>query len=477
MFKRLFSAIRAFFSKPDPLPTETDCEIDLDALAAELDLDRLGRDAGSHNLPPTTASEPDDAERKVQAIIEQRMSALTDATNQRLARFNTAIADTDIDSQQQRLLNLNRSSKLKLQSLMTETRQALTALKAEKQRYNDYFDDFRQRNRRTVDARYPASRLFHYSVVAVILLLESVLNGYFFAKGSEFGLLGGVSQSIAVAVLNILPAFFIAGLILLRYSLHVSFWKRSLAQLATLAWLAWVLLFNLGVAHYRDLLASQPDQALTLTINELFSQPFALADINSWLLLFLGVFFALIAAWDGFRSDDPYPGYGSRQRWYLDLESYHNQECQRLGDQVGELRAGYLDELQQLSAQAHSRYPHLFHLVEQKRALIDRQRHCLADLQGAADALIHRYRQANRLSRSTPAPAFFEQPWRSQRDFPLVGDRDDSDKMASQKQVFEALPAGIEQATNDIEQIYSEFLTEIQAIEPAIQAPQNRPTS
>lgn len=467
MIKRLLSALRAFFMRPAPVLEEPDCQLDLDSWAEQLQLDRLGEQAGRHDLPASDASEPNDTERKISALIEQRMSALSDASNQRLARYNTTIADTDINSQQQRLLNLSNNSTLRLRNLMAETRQTLSTLTAEKQRYSDYFDAFKQRHQRSVDARYPQSRLLHYSVVAVLLLLESLLNGYFFARGSEFGLLGGVSQSITVAVLNILPAFFIAGLILMRYSGHVDFFKRNLARLALLAYLGWITLFNLGVAHYRDLLASRPDDALTQTLVELSGQPWVLADINSWLLFFIGVFFALVAAWDGYRSDDPYPGYGSRQRWFLDLESYYIRECQRLGEQVAAVRGEYLDELQQLSAQAHDLYPHLFHLVEQKRALVQRHRHCLDDLQAAGDALVHRYRQANRQARSTPPPAFFEQPWRSQRDYPLVGAEDDQRKIDEQKQLFETLPARVEQATNDIETLYSEFLNEIQRIESA----------
>jgi hypothetical protein len=466
MFRRLITALRSFFMRPADATEELDCQLDLDAWAAQLDLDRLGDQAGRHELPATTTSEPNDAERKVGALIEQRMSALTDDSNQRLGRYNTTIADTDINSQQQRLLNLSNNSTLRLRNLMAETRQALCALKAEKQRYSDYFDEFKQHHRRNVDARYPQSRLLHYGVVAVLLLVESLLNGYFFARGSEFGLLGGVSQSITVAVLNILPAFFIAGLVLLRYSHHVSFFKRNLARLGLLAYLGWIGLFNLGVAHYRDLLASRPDDALTLTLGQLSGQPLLLADINSWLLLLVGLLFALIAAWDGYRSDDPYPGYGSRQRWFLDLEAYYQQETRRLSQQVATLRSDYLDELQRLSAQAHDLYPHLFHLVEQKRALIERHRNCLQDLQAAGDALIHRYRQANRQARSTPAPAFFDQPWRSQRDYLLVGTDDDQAKIAGQQQLFETLPARIQQASNDIETLYSEFLSEIQGIDP-----------
>jgi hypothetical protein len=443
------------------MPTsEPDCRVDLDAMAADLDLDALAEQAGRHNLPPS-GGEPDDAERRIRALIGQRMSALANDNNERLGRYNTAIENNDIDAQQQRLLNLTENSRLRIQSLIAEARRTLATLQAEKQRYQDYFQAFREKHRRTVDAHYPDSRLFHYSVVALVLLLESLFNGYFFAKGSEFGLLGGISQSIAVAVVNILPAFVIAGLVLLRYSRHVSFLLRWPARLLLLAYGAWILLFNLAVAHFRDLLASQPDQAVSLALQQLQTQPFVLTDLNSWLLFFVGMLFALIAAYDGYKADDPYPGYGARQRRLHDIEAYCDAETRRLEAQVATVREDYLDELSALSAQVQDLYPHLFHLSEQKRALRERHRHCLDDLANAGDALIHRYRQGNRIARSTPAPAFFEQAWRPGRDYPLIGDHDDSDYIARQKQVFEAFPARVQQARNDIEMLYREFLIEL----------------
>lgn len=470
MLKRLWYALRAFFFRP-AVPSDPECRLDLDALAAELDLDRLATDAGSHQLPPSDARHADDAERKVQAAIHQRMSALTNATNERLGRYNAAIENGDINSQQQRLLNLTENTRLRLQSLLAETHRRLSTLKDEKQRYGDYFLRFKTEHRRDVDAHYPDSRLLHYSLVAVLLLLESLANGYFFARGSEFGLLGGISQAIVVGVANILPAFLIAGLVLLRYGRHVSAWKRYPARLATLLYLGWVLLFNLTVAHYRDLLAEQPQHAAAQALQRLAEQPLLLSDLNSWLLFLIGVLFALVAAYDGYKSDDPYPGYGSRQRRMFDIEAYYEAECRRLGAQVADLRRSYLDELTTLSVQVQDLYPHLFHLSEQKRALIERHRHCLNDLIAAGDALIHRYRQANRIARSTPPPAFFDQGWRSDRQFPLVGDRDDQSSLAQQKQVFDAFPAQVQQATNDIERLYRTFFSELQTVEPGLNPP------
>ena len=43
----------------------------------------------------------------------------------------------------------------------------------------------------------------------------------------------------------------------------------------------------------------------------LLNSPFGLTDFSSWMLVLIGSLFALIALFDGLKSDDKYPGYGA----------------------------------------------------------------------------------------------------------------------------------------------------------------------
>ena len=51
-------------------------------------------------------------------------------------------------------------------------------------------------------------------------------------------------------------------------------------------------------------------------LHRLLTAPYALTDINSWLLFALGFIFSLIAMADGLMFFDPYIGYaGLERRW------------------------------------------------------------------------------------------------------------------------------------------------------------------
>ena len=81
---------------------------------------------------------------------------------------------------------------------------------------------------------------------------------------------------------------------------------------------------SLALAHYRDVAAlgviGTSGGALAMT--NLGNNPFGLAELQSWILFFMGWLFWAIAAMDRYKLDDPIPGYGqvaaAKDRAYSD---------------------------------------------------------------------------------------------------------------------------------------------------------------
>jgi hypothetical protein len=130
--------------------------------------------------------------------------------------------------------------------------------------------------------------------------------------------------------------------------------------------------------------------------------------IQSWLLFFLGLFFAGPGFWKGYGYDDPYPGYGRvARRWqeaeqaYLDCRQERLEQASAIRDEtrkeldrtIEQLRGAALQREQTLGARAR--------IVQEYRA---HERH----LEEAANALLAAYRNANRRVRTTPPPRRFD---------------------------------------------------------------------
>ena len=95
-------------------------------------------------------------------------------------------------------------------------------------------------------------RVLGQLLLVVFVLLESIINGMFFAEGSEAGIIGGVMQALVLSVLNVGVAalFAVYGLPLLFHR-----WRavKFFGGLLTVLFSAWLVGLNLAIGHFRDL--------------------------------------------------------------------------------------------------------------------------------------------------------------------------------------------------------------------------------
>jgi hypothetical protein len=174
-------------------------------------------------------------------------------------------------------------------------------------------------------AIYPDSHILTFSVLAALVLFEGLANAYFFAGSSDLGLLGGWLQAITVSFVNVITAFFVIGYLCMRHLTNPQKrWSFAAAALGLPVAIAFIVVLNLAAAHYRDLLeihaatlalgGTEVTGELIAPIQHLFADPFSFQTLEAYLLLTLGLTFAIIAAYKGRTFDDAIPGFGVVQR-------------------------------------------------------------------------------------------------------------------------------------------------------------------
>lgn len=174
-------------------------------------------------------------------------------------------------------------------------------------------------------AIYPDSHILTFSVLAALVLFEGLANAYFFAGSSDLGLLGGWLQAITVSFVNVITAFFVIGFLCLRHLTNPQKrWSFFAAAAGLPVAIAFIVVLNLAAAHYRDLLeihaaslalgGTEVTGELIAPIQHLIADPFAFQTLEAYLLLTLGLTFAIIAAYKGRTFDDAIPGFGVVQR-------------------------------------------------------------------------------------------------------------------------------------------------------------------
>jgi hypothetical protein len=255
-----------------------------------------------------------------------------------------------------------------------------------------------------------SARTYKIGLLIFLLAIEAGLNGLFLQKGNVFGYVGGVSEALFIASLNI---FFgaTAGRFLLPSLTHRNWGVRMVAAVGTAAYVAVALAFNLAVAHYREAVATDPFDASVTAFHTLLSTPLAIEDLQSWGLSLIGFIFSLIAAYDGLRMDDPYPGYGHRMRQNLSsLEDYASLKDDLLG-QLEDIKRSAEKTINEIVQKIESRQNEFGYIVRKSQALKAEMSQHFSHLQTAGNTLLRHYHDENRKHRSAPAPTRFDAPW------------------------------------------------------------------
>jgi len=387
--------------------------IDTDALAQELELKRNGIERGNKNLPASDETELDSIEQSITQRIVSEWTYQGDELINNLRAYNARLVGYSIHTEQAQLGLAAKNAVTRLQSASVQANAYLGPMKNEYLEARKEFEDFRTKHRLARPARDPAGRWTTYGFLFVLIAIESVLNGFFFQKGSEFGLIGGIGIAIGISAVNVMFAFGL-GLWPARLMNHRNLLLRSLAFLVTLLGFGILILVHAFAAHFRDSVALLNDDgpaAMKAAINHLWNKPLEISDLYSAYLFALGIFFGIGAFWKGYTSDDPYPGYGAAYRRRENARENYSNEHRLLFDDlekekestVGRLRDGIenIPHFPQLAAQ----------ILVQRGALIQRFQAYETGVVLSVNRLLQIYRDENRSRRTTPPPKHFGEKW------------------------------------------------------------------
>jgi hypothetical protein len=266
---------------------------------------------------------------------------------------------------------------------------------------------FNYENKRRADPKLDKWQFILFFLV-VPLVIESLLNGNFFAEASDFGLVGGAATAVIISALNVALGFFM-GVGPARYCQHVKSSHLFWALPAYAGMIGLIVLFNLAVGHYREMLIANPDARSFQVMPRMMETPFAIYDIKSVALVIIGCLVAFVSASKGYTAFGTYPGHATaykrwRQRWSAVEEERRRLDAELLPEleairtQVDGFREDCRDELGKLQGVKAA--------AEKARDLYLSR---LGQLRAAKDAAMMQYREANLRVRTDLAPAYFTQ--------------------------------------------------------------------
>ncbi|KQW36580.1 hypothetical protein ASC76_18160 [Rhizobacter sp. Root404] len=291
----------------------------------------------------------------------------------------------------------------------------------------------------------------------VLIVLEGACNATFFAQGLTTGLLGGFVWAGILAALNVTVAYLL-GLFGVRYLNHRHFGWKLLGVLCSVAALAAMMAIGLGIAHYRDALTSEALDPAKSASQAYMASPVQLADISSWSLFGISIFFAVIALFDGLFFDDHYPGYGVISRRTQEAIDDHEEEMGTMRTQLEELKEEELKSLDRVLQESQAAVAVFESRIEDKRSASSRLSNALRDADNSLDALLKKFRTENQLHRTGLArpPYFDTMPELLKLNVPDFDTTADEDALAKQRELVNQLLAEVQQVRASIQASFSQ---------------------
>jgi hypothetical protein len=452
---KAFDKLRQLFGEPPSIYTTSLVEffpINTKKVARDMDLVAKSEQRGKRDEPSSNATTLDDIESSIVLFVNEERSRATSSFHSQIATYDQRIASLKLEQYAGEVTAAVREAVGEFSAKVSLGRDDLTVSRRGVVEQQNYLEFFRTESKLRRPAEYPSSKLWRWSLIVLMVLVESILNGYFFGKASDFGLLGGVLQAVIVSLVNVMLAL-IFSRTLLRWIWHVSpFWK-ALGTVSLFLYIPATITFNLFVAHYREALGGDAaDQAAKIAVQTFANYPLLLQDFDSWMLVIIGIAFATVAAIDGYTMDDRYPNYGNVDRAYRAAVEHYTDIKSELLDELRETRDTASSEIKELKNNLTKRRGEHDAILADRRRLVEGYKSHLDHLEIVARSLLAEYRSENRRHRSTPQPSHFDETWSMSRP------KEPPEPRLPKEEVLDKLISDAENAAGTaVEKLHSEF--------------------
>lgn len=437
-------------------------QIDVQGLKHDLKVREQAILQARNDLPLHTDTELDAAQHGIVHVMGQKLEEARTRTFEALQQHERARNEIELEMDVSRCEAVSGEAQQGIGRVRADRRDDLVGLRARERsmlRERNYFIASNKLNR---EPDYPDSHIFHWALVIVAVVAESLANSYFFAKGSDFGLLGGTFQALLISIANIGTALMI-GVYVAPHINHLRTANRLIAAGGVSVYTLMIVVFNLATAHYRAQLELDPFNALINAIPRLVEEPFGVRNYDAWVLFIIGLGFATFASIKGYTADDPYPGYGRVDRIYKTARDAYDRAKQVLLDEVNAVidqKSTQLDRLVQQLRRNAQRYGAL---ITESETYLQEFAHYGESIEEASNTLLREYRDNNAKVRGGPRPAYFGTKYRfnETKELPPIDLTEEHDTSKQFEQIIAKLDEVARQIHDDLRRINQDTLETI----------------
>lgn len=380
----------------------------------------LGQKEASKHRPTPDAAAPDQYEIGLRVEAEGYLAAEQQLFDHTLTEASRSVVEArqkviELRANSDQLMS-DDSAASSVEAELAGNRPALVRATEDRLRAEVDLKYFRAANNIHEEARYPDSLPWHFGILAILVVIETSVNAFFYENSQ--GLLGGVMVALGIAALNMLTALFCGfGF---RYKNLAAIDKKVVGWFCFVVFVLLALFCNALFASFRSeyqliVDPSEFDQVKTAfgkawpQAVHFFRGDIEFKDHWSFLLFGIGLLLSGWAFYKGYTLDDKYPGHGQKDREYKKavLEQGKQQDLvrQKVKELLHHRRAAVQAALHEPTTQVGMLARRIADLTHSRKLLEQRA----AAVQRDYSLVVGAYRQANTAVRALPPPEYFRQ--------------------------------------------------------------------
>jgi len=419
--------------------TEIFLDLNVNRVADSLNLAVNGGERGAENRPSADAETFDDVEHQVVEFVETHKQDAHSIYLEHLHTYDERLTALNFE---ERFAIIQQAAPESVGEFRAEAalgRDELFSLRRRLYDSEQERDDFRRRHKLARPARLSSQgkTLLKVGILAVLFVIEVIINGNFLAKSNPQGLLGGAVQAVSFAALNIIASF-LCGLVPIRLVNRRNFFLKLIGLLSAIAYLAFAIGLNLTLAHLREIPPAVNGDVGQEVMIQLLKTPLVLNDILSWVFFGIGFIFSLVAMTDGLLFTDPYFGYASLEQRCNEARAQYTEGKAELIERLREIRDAASEAMNGAARDLSVRRGEFDSIIQARGRLAQRFAEHQNHIERSCRALLAIYREANRKARTTPAPAYFARPYSMDRIVYVGTDRDETARDQLRQSILEA---------------------------------------
>jgi len=445
--------------------------LDTDAWLRKHHIREDGRERGERNFPPADQSEMDDIHIKTLAWVNRRGLQCKADVNHYLSDFvqqlNAYEDEEDITIHGHRVTEIANDARISFNRRVEHDKTKLTRFKTAIREGTDEYERFRKKAGLDRLPDY-ADRRNALLVILFCATVETVLNASLLMEVNPFGLLGSFMQMGLITAVNILVGALVIGYALRSHNLPSQTQKVS-ARLVMGVSIILIGTFNLLAGHFRDSMqavildgiSADPFAMLQNDVlPRIMNAPFGFDSFQSILLVLLGMIFFGIASWKGYRSDDPYPGYGRRDRQLSGIKDNYSNALKKAQDGIKKEHDEYISKLEDIRHDIEIKRSTRMDLCDRGARIVEQYPANLRQYQEDLNYLVAAYRTENQQARTEPSPPFFNEQLTVDQDILIPPSFEPPDQMT-----LEVIARNIHEAITSTQKAYEDASSEYRTLE------------